>query len=84
MVCSKKMLNGEMSFKKDTKKIVLLKVKGASYTLSKLGLKKLHFSIIHHQSCFRAVAPNIAIGMGTKYFVAIKEWTESLYFPEEK
>ena len=28
MVCLKKMLNGEMSFKKDIEKIVLLKVKG--------------------------------------------------------
>ena len=28
MVCLKKILNGEMSFKKDTEKIVLLKVKG--------------------------------------------------------
>ena len=27
MVCLKKILNGEMSFKKDTEKIVLLKVK---------------------------------------------------------
>ena len=28
MVCLKKMLNGEMSFKKDTETIVLLKVEG--------------------------------------------------------
>ena len=48
------------------------------------GLKKLHISIIRHQSSFRMVAPNIAIGLGTKYFVAIKERIESLYFPEEK
>ena len=39
MACLKKMLNGEMSFKKDTETIVLLKVEGW-YTLSSSGLKK--------------------------------------------
>ena len=72
MVCLKKMLNGEMSFKKDTETIVLLKVEGLIHIK-----KKLHISIICHQLSFRAVAPKIAIGLGTKYFVAIKardEW----------
>ena len=82
MVCLKKMLNEEiMSFKKDTEKIVWLKLKG----LSRSGLKKtLHISIIRHKSSFREVAPNIAIGLGTKYCVAIKERIESLYFLEGK
>ena len=86
MVCLKKMLNGEMLFKKDTEKIVLLKVKALIHIV-KIRNKKNIF-IIHHQSSFslkfRAVAPYTAIGLGTKYFVAIKEWMESLYFPEEK
>ena len=82
MVCLKKILNGEMSFKKDPETIVLLKVEGW-YTLSSSELK-LHVSIFRNQSSFRVVAPNIAVGLGTKYFVAIKEWMESLYFPEEK
>ena len=73
-----------MSFKKDTEKIVLLKVKDLINIVKFRSKKKLHISIIRHQSSFRAVAPNIAIGLGTKYFVAIKEWMESLYFPEEK
>ena len=82
MVCLKKMLNGELLLKKDTEKIVLIKVKGLIHIV-KIRTKKSHISIIHHQSSFsleiRAVAPNSA-----KYFVAIKEWMESLYFPEEK
>ena len=84
MVCLKKMLNGEMSFKKDTEKIVLLKVKVLINIVMFRSKKKLHISIIRHQSSFRAVAPNIAIGLCTKHFVAIKEWMESLYFPEKK
>ena len=48
------------------------------------GLKKLHIPIIRHQLSFRMVAPNIVIGLATKYFVAIKKRIEGLYFPEEK
>ena len=73
-----------ISLKKDTEKIVLLKVKGLIHIVKFKSKKKLHISIIRHQSPFRAVAPNIAIGLGTKYFVAIKERIESLYFPKEK
>ena len=73
-----------MSFKKDTEKIVLLQVKGLIHIVKFRNKKKLHISIIRHQSSFRAVAPNIAIGLGTKYFVAIKEPIESLYFPWRK
>ena len=53
--------------------------------MSRSGLKKIaYFYHLPPQSSFRAVAPNIAIGFGTKYFVAIKERIESLYFKEEK
>ena len=85
IVCLKKMINGEIicHLKRILKRLCYYKWK-AWYTLSKSGLKKLHISIIHHQSSFRAVAPNIAIGLGTKYFVAIKEPIESLYFPWRK
>ena len=72
MVCLKKILNGEMSFKKDTEKIVLLKVKGlihiVKFRTSKNGI--FLSSATNHP---RAVAPNIAIGLGTRYIVAIKE-----------
>ena len=76
MVCLKKMLNGEMLFKKDTEKIVLLKVKGLIHIV-KIRTKKncIFLSSTTIQSSFslkfRVVAPNIANGLGTKYFLAI-------------
>ena len=45
MVCSNKMLNGEMSFKNDTEKIVLLKVKGLIH-IDKIRTKKVAY--IYH------------------------------------
>ena len=42
MVCLNKILNGEISFKKDTETIVLLKVEGW-YTLSSSELKKVAY-----------------------------------------
>ena len=73
LVYLKKMLNGDISFKKDTEKIMLLKVKGLIHIVKFRTKNKLHISINCHQSSFRAVASNIDIGLGTKYFVAIKE-----------
>ena len=61
-----------MSFKKDTGKIVLLKVKGLIHIAKFRTEKKLHISIIHHQSSFRAIAPNIAIGLGHQVFCSNK------------
>ena len=79
MVCLKKMLNAE--------KIVLLKLKGLIQIAGlkkNSGLKKIAYFYHPPQSSFRTVAPNIAIGLDTKYIVAIKKRIESLYFPEEK
>ena len=42
MVCLKKILNGEMSFKKDAEKIVLLKVKGLIHIV-KFRTKKIAY-----------------------------------------
>ena len=42
MMYLKKMLNGEMSFKKDTEKIVLLKVKGLIHIV-KIRTKKIAY-----------------------------------------
>ena len=62
MVCLKKMLNGELLLKKDTEKIVLLKVKGLIHIVKIRSKKNRTFLSSTTSLQIRAVAPNIATG----------------------
>ena len=73
-----------MSFKKDTEKIVLLKVKDLINIVKFRSKKKLHISIIRHQSSFRVVVPNIAIGFGHQIFCGNKGTNWNFIFPWKK
>ena len=70
MVCLKKILNGEMSFKKDTEKIVLLKMKGLIHIV-KFKTKKIAY--FYHP-------PAVTLSGSTKYC----HWIERQVFCNNK
>ena len=82
MVCLKKILNGEMSFKKDTEKIVLLKVKGLIHIV-KFRTKKIAY-FYHPPPVILSGSTKYCHWIGCQVFCSNKGMNGKFIFPWRK